>query len=61
MSYMVVICRAYGVKQVGKTFLDLFIVQFGMAFYGLTIVTYPNYLTIVADVIIMADFAIIVL
>ena len=32
-----------------------------MAFYGLTIVTYPNYLTIVADVIIMADFAIIVL
>ena len=61
MSYMVVICRAYGVKQVGKTFFDLFIVQFGMAYYGLTIVTYPNYLTIVADVIIMADFAIIVL
>ena len=58
---MVVICGAYGVKQAGKTFLDLFLVQFGMAFYGLAIATYPTYLTIVADVIIVTDFAIIVL
>ena len=58
---MVVICGAYGVKQAGKTCFYVFIVQFGKAFYGLAIATYPAYLTIVADVIIMTDFAIIVL